>query len=249
MGNKTAIQLVTKACARLQVEPPGSLVHVGRLGNLFLELINEELADLIRKKGPDGQGWPTLNKSFEFRTIGGQEAYTLPVEAESFLEPTLFVDNPGIKIPQVSPTIWSYYKSLGSSAPVYEFVYLLSADELTDALRLLLQPVPAEGRIFRLELISKFCVRPALGRAPSLQEVEADSNTTVFPDDLVTAGIIWRYKQSVGLDFLSDAARYEKILDDSFMDVVGRQELSFSKAALDDDGMGRAPVQSWQTGL
>ena len=248
MGSKTAIELVQRATGRLQVDPPRGLFNSGNLGALFLNLLNEELEELVRKKGPDKQGWPILNKSHEFRTVAGQADYVLPLDAESFLSQTLYVDNPGIKIDQVSPGKWSFYKSLQGSAPIFEYVYLLGADELTDQLKISFQPVPTTEEVFRLEYISKLCVRAAHGQAPSLSEVISDNNTTVFPDSLVSAGIIWRYKDAVDLPFLSDAARYDKILDEAFDQVIGRQELILGRRGTSDESPAHFPAQSWDVG-
>ena len=62
---------------------------------------------------------------------------------------------------------------------------------------------------------------------------EADTDKTVFPDDLFELGVIWRYKKAFGLEYAEDRMEYERQLDISFSQDGGAQIVRFGTRAID----------------
>ena len=72
---------------------------------------------------------------------------------------------------------------------------------------LLFTPVPPAGETIAFEYASKNWCQSAGGAGQS--QWIADTDTGVIDEQLMTAGIIWRWKQSKGLEFAEDFNKYE----------------------------------------
>lgn len=80
---------------------------------------------------------------------------------------------------------------------------------------ILLTPTPTTGHIYAYEYIS---TNKARSNAGAVQENwQADSDTSVFREDIVTLGIGWRYKKAKGYIYTADQEEYERRVIEAIM--------------------------------
>jgi hypothetical protein len=74
-------------------------------------------------------------------------------------------------------------------------------------------PVPAAGDTCAFEYLSKNWVTTSVGGTAYFWSNDAD--TSVLDEDLIIAGMVWRWKALKGLEYAEDFATYEKDLADA----------------------------------
>ena len=78
-----------------------------------------------------------------------------------------------------------------------------------------ISPTPAAGETIYYEYVSK---KWAVSSASYYETFQADADTTLVPEKIITLGIVWRFKQSKGLAWEGDYGKYETQLKQSMMD-------------------------------
>ena len=91
----------------------------------------------------------------------------------------------------------------------------LSVSLLTDAFRvrgneLLITPTPTAGDTYAFEYISSYWVDTDGDGAGEAEAWDADDDTTLLSDDLMTLGIVWRFRKARGLDYAEEFNIYER---------------------------------------
>ena len=70
-----------------------------------------------------------------------------------------------------------------------------------------IRPAPAAGQTYSLEYLSRNWIMS--GGAPAATWA-TDADTARIPERLLTLGLIWRWKRSIGLDYSEEMATYER---------------------------------------
>lgn len=92
---------------------------------------------------------------------------------------------------------------------------------------LLALPPPAAGNIWSFEIKSKFFCESAAGMGKDRWGVDSDVGR--MDEEIMTLGIIWRYKKAKGMDYAEDFNEYER----NVIDMMGRDG---SKTVIDTGG-------------
>jgi hypothetical protein len=78
---------------------------------------------------------------------------------------------------------------------------------------ILISPTPATGNTIAYEYISTYKVRALAGDEKVTWSV--DSDTTIFPESIVTLGVVWRYRRGRGFNFSAEQEEYERRVADA----------------------------------
>ena len=169
--------------------------------------------ELQQKRNEDGQGWVALTREHEFDTVAGQAAYAFPEDFDEIVGDTAW-DRDSYRSMRgpLSPQQWQTIKSgLIETTRISPNFRVKSND---DGRRLFyLDPTPTTIETLVFEYISTHWVVSATGERK--ESVSADSDKTLFHDELMYKSVLWRFKESRGLSFSPQAADYE-------MDVANR---------------------------
>lgn len=164
---------------------------------LLLELAQEEGRQLARFGD-----WRALRKEKTFTTVAAetQTDTPLPTDFAGFIDDTFW--NRSRREMLYGPATaqeWQAWKSQ-SNFPVYGTFYLRGTS-------LLMQPTPSAGDTIAYEYRSSYWCQSAGGTA---QEAwAADTDTGILSEYLMALGIIWRFKQTRGIEWQPDFAKYE----------------------------------------
>lgn len=167
----------------------------------LLALLQQEGDELARR-----HDWQALVTEHTWTTDGNEaQAAALPADYDRMV---------------VIPSIWNRSLNYRVQGPVTqeEWQWMrkwLFVASLTGYWRLIggvvhILPSPVAGQTMSLEYVSKNWVQGATGPAAAWA---ADTDTARIPERLLTLGLIWRWKRSVGLDYAEENATYEREVD------------------------------------
>jgi hypothetical protein len=80
--------------------------------------------------------------------------------------------------------------------------------------RLLITPVPAAGADLMFEYHSR-CWLTSVDGVTYRTAWASDDDVALLDEDLMTAGLVWRWKQAKGLEYAEDFAKYERRVADA----------------------------------
>lgn len=136
----------------------------------------------------------------------------------------------------LSSAQWQAEKALVTSGPYHEF--MIRAQHLN------LIPAPPAGQTIAFDYISRYWCQSAGGSGQ--ERWGADSDTGILSEDLMTKGVIWRFKHSKGLEYGEDMADYEIDVNNAIARSGARRVLCFDNYRDDDYRFSiRAPEGSW----
>lgn len=78
--------------------------------------------------------------------------------------------------------------------------------------RIYIRPPPSAGNVIAFRYISAKWVYGTGDTAPTKTAFSADSDTSVFDEELLCLGIIWRFKQGIGDAYAEDFVKFETFL-------------------------------------
>lgn len=135
----------------------------------------------------------------------------------------------------LSPQQWQAEKSSEINGPYQE--YRIRGGDL------LLIPAPAAGQTVAFEYQSKNWCQNAAG-STTYSAWNADDDTGILDEDLMTLGLVWRFKRAKGLDYAEEFSEYERQVNDSMARDGGKPVLDAGA-----EGFSRSiyvPEGSWQ---
>lgn len=107
---------------------------------------------------------------------------------------------------------------------------------------LIMSPVPTAGDVMAYEYVSKYWCMGAGDTTPDQEAWAADTDASIFPDELHTLGVVWRYQKSRGLEYAETFRDFEVMLaqlignDGGISDIVltpGNDEAAFEPYVTD----------------
>lgn len=140
--------------------------------------------------------WNKLRKTWAL-TMTSATSYPLPEDYRQFVPDTAWSQTDRGEFP-VTSEVWGYYNARGIDSG------LLLRMRLTDG-EMQIQN-PDNGQVVNLEYISKYPIVDASDDAK--ERFTADTDVWLLDDDLLTQGILWRFKQAKGLDWQIDFQEY-----------------------------------------
>lgn len=192
----------------------------------ILALLNETLEDIVDK------GWSALTQESTFSTVDGEDQGAITSLAPNgfkwILQETIF--NRTLRLPLFGPIAaskWQALKALPNAGPFYK--YRIVRD------RLLFNPAGIAGHDCAFEYASSYCVLADDGTTYKPYPT-ADSDTFLFPDTVILAGLRWKRKYEKGLEYAEDFRRFEELIANAKSRDGGKPALS-----MDGEGCGFAP--------
>lgn len=110
------------------------------------------------------------------------------------------------KLPVIGPMSdqeWQQLKGFTNTGPRYR--YRIRGGKL------LVNPTPTAGHTWAFEYVSKNWI---LNGATYKERFTADADTILLPEDLLVAGLTWRWLKAKGLDYAEEFAEYEAAVKD-----------------------------------
>jgi hypothetical protein len=195
----------------------------------LLALVNQDGVEIARR-----HPWQQITKEKVFTTIASEtQTSVIPSDFDRFVDGTVY-NRTKSRIAQGPLTAHEYqdYKSRLASL-VYDAFRVRGND-------FLILPTPGAGDNWAFEYVSTWWV-VANGETPiSKAKFTSDDDSSIFPEELHTLGLTWRYKRSRGLDYAEDFNSYETFFKTLTGRDGGRRILSMGGNS--DQRIPRAPT-------
>ena len=164
---------------------------------LLLELAQEEGRQLARFGD-----WRVLRKEKTFTTVAAETQTDTPIPTDfaGFIDETFW--NRSRREMLWGPATaqeWQSWKAQ-NSFPIYGTYYLRGTS-------LLMNPTPTAGETCAYEYRSSYWCQSSGGTAQEYWQ--ADTDTGILSEYLMALGLVWRFKQSRGMEWQPDFAKYE----------------------------------------
>lgn len=165
-------------------------------------LLNEVLDELVA-----GGLWQGCDKTATFTTLAQEDQGALttiaPYGFKGIVKKTIY--NRTLRLPfygPMTPSEWQALKALPQTGPFYK--YRIQGG------RLLMNPTPPAGHSCAFEYYSNYAVLAADGSTYKRYPT-ADDDTFIIGDDIMLAGLRWKWKYEKGLEYAEDFRRFEEL--------------------------------------
>lgn len=202
MSLLTAIQ---DASRRLSLAVPTSVIaSADPLVQQLRGLADQEGRDLVR-----AHAWRVLTKEKTFTTTAAEvQVGALATDLDRLINETVFNRTETRRV--IGPL----------TAHEWQAEKAILASVLRDAFRIrgndfIVTPVPTATETWAYEYISNLWVKLNDGATADATAFANDADTTVFPEELIVLGMLWRFKHAKGLDYAEEFRNYQIALTDA----------------------------------
>jgi hypothetical protein len=229
------IQLIREQCGRTGIPRPNSAsgssdTQVAQL----LALLNEEGSDLAAR-----YNWQALIREATFVTVATESHGSLTTiigAANAYrhlLSETIWNRTTGEPVygPRAAK-VWQGFKAVPFTSPYSE--YRIRGGNL------LFLPAPSAGNTCAFEYATKNWATDSTG-ATQKSLLTADEDIFLLDDELLLAGLRWRFKKEKGLSFGEDFNTYEAKIADAMAKDGTKPRLSLSGNALESGAQVAIP--------
>ena len=194
-----ALLAMIKSVARRVGIPTPTLVATATDATVLqlLEFAQEEGRELARYGD-----WRVLRKEKTFTTVAAETQTDTPIPTDwaGFIEGTFWNRSRRETLyGPATPQEWQAWKSQ-NTFPIAGTFYLRGTS-------LLIQPTPEAGDTCAYEYRSSYWCQSSGGTAQEYWQ--ADTDTGILSERLMGLGVLWRFKQSRGMEWQPDFAKYE----------------------------------------
>lgn len=199
------LTLVRAACDRIGLARPSTVISATDQTTRTLMAFATEEGENLAAVHP----WQQLRKEGSFTTVAAAlQTSSIPDDWLRFVNETWW--NRSTKRPlygPLTPQAWQEVNAWTSSPVVDSFMVRAGS--------IYISPTPTAGQSVYYEYVSKKWV---VSSASYYETFQADADTTLVPEKLITLGVVWRFKQSKGLAWEGDYGKYETQLKQAMMD-------------------------------
>lgn len=206
---------------------------------------DDQIAQMVRLANKEGK---ELVKRFEWQVLTIERTFvSLAQETQTAILPTDFGRF-------VNETFYNRTRSRQFDGPLtpkdWQMRKATTANTIFDAYRvrgnaLLIMPVPSAGDTYAFEYISKYWVDNDADGDGELAAFAADTNTALIDEEILTLGLIWRFKQARGLDYAEDFRTYEAWLNRTFAHDGGKRTMDLNARRPIGPTPPQLPEGSW----
>lgn len=201
----TMLSIIRTACQRIGIAAPSAVASSTDAQVVqLLALLNEEGEELSTGTSVGlSYDWQALQTEASFTTVATESQGAITTIAPGFkyiIDGTIW--DRTRRLPaygSLDPQTWQNYKSWGVTNPFPKY-------RVRGGL-LLLMPVPAAGDSYYFEFQSANWCTSSGGTGQIA--FAADADVGLLDEQLMTAGLIWRWKQVKGFDYAEDFRKYE----------------------------------------
>jgi hypothetical protein len=194
----TLLSMVQDACALISLPAPASAVgNTDAAIRILLSCAQREAKQLARR-----WTWQRLARRATFVSLNQQtQTNAIPADFDGRI---------------LSDTMWNVSRSRGVRGPLDPAEWQQRISSVSqgpyDAFRLvgdaiLMSPKPIAGDTYSFEYMTRNVCRSALGVEQAAWV--ADTDVPILDDELMLLGLVWRFKQSRGMDYAEDMRTYE----------------------------------------
>jgi hypothetical protein len=207
-------------------------------GRQLTELLNQAGRELASR-----HMWQAMNFEASFTTVATESQGTLasiigPTQVlKRILDETIW--NRTTRIPvygPLSPKVWQGYKALTMVGPYPQ--YRVRNNQI------IMNPVPPPGNICFFEYASKCWCTDSTG-ATFKRNISADTDIFIVDEDLLKAGLEWRWLRKKGLDYAQEFTSYEYLVKQAITDDKPRATLRMDEPAQQLSPGIFIPIGSW----
>jgi hypothetical protein len=222
----TVLSIIQNSCQRLSLVQPSTVT-----GSTDRQV--QQLFGLLNQTGHDlhnDLNWSDLMTEFTFTTVNSDvQPVALPADMERPIPNTFFNRSTrrGVLGP-ITPQRWQAIKA----QPIFNVVYL-SWRKRTG--QFLMTPTPPAGQTIAFEYISKNWATGAVGQpdpGPKAAFTQ-DTDTSVFEEEMLTLGVIWRFLRAKGLDYAEELKDYEAQKEAKSAEEAGATRISMTPYPID----------------
>ena len=191
----TLLTIVQDACDDIGFPAPASVIN-NTAANQYLKLLNREGEALSKWT------WQVLVKEHTFTLVTSDQDYALPTDFRYIRPDTQWNRNDQRQLIWITSEEWQFFKGwttvngLNLRARLrnntVEFEQTITAGD--------------NGKTIAYEYVSKYWTQSSSSVAQ--QKFAADTDTSLLDEELLTLGLIWRFRKAKGLDFQADLAEY-----------------------------------------
>lgn len=237
------LTIVQTACQRIGIASPTVVV-----GSSDLSVI--QLFALVNKEGKQLSTGASVGLSYDWQALQTEASFT-SVATES--QGAIATIAPGYKamitgtiwdrtrrLPaygSMSPQDWQNYQAWGISSPFPKY-------RIRGGLLRLL-PVPAAGDAYYFEYQTKYWCTDSTG-VTLKPAFTADTDIASLDEDLITDGLVWRWKHAKGLDYAEDFTSYQRDANTAILRDTERPMLDLGCNDRSLTGVV-VPIGSWNT--
>jgi hypothetical protein len=209
----TVLQVIKEFAGRRGLPVPTAIMSSTDAGVVqFLRALEEECIALAAR-GP----WQTLINEYTFTALGTESQGTIsagfgsvPVALNGyrFMLPEILWDRTS-RIPlygSLDPQTWAYLKTMGITGPYSQFRF--RGDQLITI------PALTAGHTIAFEYITSNFINLAGVTSAGASRFVNDTDTIRLQDDLVLAGLNWRWLKTKGFAYAEDFNTYEDLVKD-----------------------------------
>lgn len=218
----TLLSICQDVADEVGFKQPTSIVGASdNLARQLLRLANREGRELSQA-GP----WEALVKEYTFTLATSDQDYALPSDFRYIIPSTTWNrDNKRIVINPVSSQEWQFLKGwtaiqgLNLRARIrdgqLEFEQTITSAD--------------NGKTIAFEYVSKYWAESSGGTAQ--EDFAADTDVSKLDEELVTQGVVWRFKKAKGLDWQPDFQTYTNLKNKQMARDGGSRILRLSQPA------------------
>jgi len=233
------LTVIQNVCGRTNIPVPNSVMGTTTDAQVLqlLRLLEEEGNDLA-DRGP----WNALTNEFTLTTQAQEDQGALTSIATNgfkYIKNGTFFDRTDT-LPIYGPLSdqeWQDRKARNVSGPRY--YYRIRGEHL------LSNPIPTAGHTWAAEYISKNWILGADGTTYK-QYFTLDTDTILLPEELVLAGLRWRWKKEKGFSYEEDFRTYEMQVMNALGRDGGKPVLNMAGATHQHKPGIMVPEYSWR---
>lgn len=217
------LTIIQNACDKIGITRP-SVVLSSTDGNIrtMLAFANEEGQELVER-----YGWPELQAEALHTTLAAEDQGAIETIMPGFgslIDATIWdrdltqpVTGP------LSPVEWQALKSRTSTGPYSQY--------RVRGKNLLAYPAPTAGNTWAIEYQTRYFCESSGGT--SQDSWQADTDIGLLDENLISLGVVWRFKKKNGFDYSEDFRKYEQKIANKMARVGGKKFLDMTSNGSD----------------
>lgn len=218
----SALTAVQTACKRLSLPVPAALFSVTDPQTVQLgALLNEEGIEL--STWPD-HAWVKMAKETSFTTAAANiQPNAIPADFSSFCDQSMWDRTQDRPVwGPMSPQQWEQELAGPTFTSMY-YGFMLRGNDF------LMTPTPTAGDSIYYMYKSTSFVYATGDTVPTKSTFTVDTDTSIFPDELLTRGVIWRFLSAKKLSYAQEYQKWIELVQRTVSRDGGMPKLSASR--------------------
>lgn len=232
----TPLSIIQSASQRMGLTSPTYAAGSSDLIVLqMFALLNEEGQELARR-----YPWTALQNEGTFATLAAEDQGAVSAIASGLnyiINDTIW--NRSLRRPVFGPRTpqeWQQSKAFAINGPWSS--YRIKGGHLY------MYPTPTAGQSCYFDYLTKNWATDSTG-VTGKEALTVDTDLVLLDDNLLTIGLIWRFKQAKGLEYAEDYNKYERQVLDAMARDGGKDRLSLTNTKYDIFPGVVVPAGSW----